>query len=130
MGITMPAPIPVSKPNLTTLSDLLCGDEARVLRVLRAFRGVAHDDLIELDEATRAGDGVSVRKVASRLAMACHLVGEGDTGAQLDAISRSGSSAAIDPVLTQQIARGRAGLIASIARITVWVDAIDGHPSD
>lgn len=113
-----------------TLSELMGGDEARVLRVLRAFRIAANNDLLQLDEAIRAGDASLARRVASRLAMACHLVGEGATGVQLDAIAATGTGAAIDPVMTQRIARARIALIDSMARISVRVAAVDGEVPD
>lgn len=101
--------------NSISLAQLLGGDEERVLRVLHAFHGMANDGLLQLDGATRDGNGEEVMRIAQRLAMACHLVGEAETGCLLDAVGATGTSTAIDPVMTQHIARARASLIDSIA---------------
>lgn len=119
----MPAINVVPGQNRPTLSELLGGDEARVLRVLRAFCNAANNDLLQLDGAVRDGNVVLVRQLATRLAVACHLVGEDGTGRDLDAIAIAGTSSAIDPVMTQHIARARTTLIDSIARIAVRVES-------
>lgn len=113
-----------------TLSDLMGGDETRVLRVLRAFRSAANSDLLQLDDAVRQGNGELVRQIAYRLAMACHLVGEGIAGSLLEAIARTGNSSTIDPIMTQLIARARAPLIDSIARISLRIDVASGGAAE
>jgi hypothetical protein len=119
-----------SKRGPITLSDLMGGDETRVLRVLRAFRSEANGDLLQLDHAVRQGNGELVRQIAYRLAMACHLVGEGITGSQLEAVTRRDNSSTIDPVMTQFIARARAALIDSIAQISLRIDAASGGAAE
>ena len=114
-----------------TLSDLMGGDETRVLLVLRAFQSSVNDDLLQLDEAVRRGSGELVRQIAHRLAMACYLVGEGIAGARLEAVARMGHSGTVDPVLTQLIARARIALIDAIARVSLRIDAAsDGSAAD
>ena len=112
-----------------TLSELLGGDEARVLRVLRAFRTMADAELLRLDALSREGRADAVARVANRMATACHLVGETTTGSLLDAIDGSSTLGAIDPVMTQRIARARVALIDSLARVAVRMAEMEerGH---
>lgn len=122
----MPTANPKPLRGPTTLSNLMGGDETRVLLVLRAFQSSANDDLLRLDEAVRQGGGELVRRIAHRLAMACYLVDEGAAGSQLDAVARTGNSGTVDPVLTQLVARARLALIEAIARISLRIDAANG----
>lgn len=122
----MPATIPKQMGSPTTLSDLMGGDETRVLRVLRAFCSTANSDLLQLDDAVRQGNGELVRQIAHRLAMACHLMGESIAGSRLEAIAGARNSSTIDPVMTQLIARARTALIDSLARISMRVHAATG----
>ena len=126
----MPISDPLPTPGARTLSDLLGGDETRVVRILRAFCSVANHDLLQLDETVRKGDGHLAREIAHKLAMACHLVGESRTGLLLEAAARSGNTLAIDPVMTQLINRARSGLIDSIARISLRIEAIGDDDDD
>ena len=126
----MPAIDSVQVRNQHSLSDLLGGDEAKVLRVLRAFHSAANHDLLQLDGAVRDGNGALVRQIASRLAMACHLVGEADAGHCLDALAKTGNTRAIDPVMTQHIVRARNALIESIARIAMHVESSQSDTTD
>lgn len=116
-------PVTKSSRYTITLCELFAGDEVRVLRVLRAFRNAANNELLELDAAVRQGDAELARQIACGLAMACHLVGEGFAGSQLDALARADHLAAIDPVMTQLIAHARAALIDSIARASLRLEA-------
>ncbi|HEY1141993.1 MAG TPA: hypothetical protein VGE88_17590 [Lysobacter sp.] len=118
-------PVTQSVRNPITLSELLGGDETRVLRVLRAFRNAANNDLLQLDAAVREGNAELARQTAYGLAMACHLIGEGFAGSQLDALARAEHQAAIDPVMTQLIAHARTALIDSIARVSLRIEAAD-----
>lgn len=126
----MPAIKLVTEQGRPTLSELMGGDEARVLRVLRAFCNAANNDLLQLDGAVRDGNGALVRQLARRLAVACHLVGEGGTGGDLDVIAATGTSSAIDPVMTQHLARVRIALADSIARIALRAESAQAAVTD
>jgi hypothetical protein len=104
------------------LSHLLGGDEARLLMVLRAFHQVAGDSLLELGEAMQRGDVAKLRIVAHDTAMACHLIGEDNTGALLQRITEVASRTVIDPVLVRQTVRARSALLDSLCRIAVRIN--------
>lgn len=112
------------------LSGLLGQDQARVMRILRAYRSAASEDLLQLDGAIRREDGWLIRKIAHRAAMACHLVGEDRAGRQLAAIAEAGGTTVIDPIMTQRIARARAALIDSIAWISAYIDSATAQNDD
>lgn len=120
----------VPRGDSLTLSELLGGDEARLLRVLRAFCAMADTELLRLDAVSRDGKADAVAQIANRLATACHLVGEATTGSLLDAVGGSAALDAVDPVMTQRIARARVALIESLARVSVRMEELEDGKRD
>jgi hypothetical protein len=54
--------------------------------------------------------------------MACHLIGEDNTGALLQRIAEIASRTVIDPVLMRQTVMARSALLDSLCRISVRID--------
>lgn len=118
----------VSMTSFMALSELLNGDSAKVLYVLRAFHQAAGEGLLELDRAVREGDGRAVRVIAHRTAMACHLVGEGDTANLMEAVVKASALPVVDPILTQSVNHARAALIDTITATSLYLNQL-GDPA-
>lgn len=122
---------PVPMQTFVKLSQLMGGDPMRVLNVLRAFRDTASEDLNGLDAAVAACDAERIRAIAHRTAGACHLVGESDTGRQLDAIAESPEfRGSLRSIQAMRVAHARTGLSASVTRIAILIDVAEAGPAE
>ena len=122
---------PVPMRTFVKLSQLMGDDPIRVLSVLRAFRDTAIDELNRLDDAVAARDAARIRDIAQRMASACHLVGESDTGRQLDAIAESPEFCGrLKSIQAMRVSHARTELSASTTRIAILIHVAETDPEE
>lgn len=107
--------------DFSALSELLGGDDARIDRVLRAFRNEMSENIRLLDAAVPKGDWELVGATALRAAMACHLLGETRAGIRLETLAKAGSLSTDIPVLTRHAEGVRELLTNLMARASECV---------
>lgn len=104
------------------ISELLDGDDARIGRVLCAFRKEMGEDTRLLDDAMLRKDWGLVGVVARRAAMACHLLGEMRTGSRLETLANACGPSTEDPVAIRYAECVRDLFVELMARIPACVD--------
>lgn len=108
--------------NFPELSELLGGDDARIVRVLRAFRNEMRDSVTLLDDAMLRGDWELIGTVALRAAMACHLMGDTQAGVRLETAANARSLSTDDPALTRHAECIRDLLVDLMTHASACVD--------
>lgn len=108
--------------HFSVISELLDGDDARIRRVLCAFRNEIGEDTRLLDDAMLQEDWELIGVVARRAAMACHLLGDMRTGIRLETLADASDLSMEDPVAIRYAECVRDLFVELMARVSSCVD--------